>query len=212
MQKSTDHTQVCKRFPAESKQSRVFRRLTSFLFSLAKIWAQESKILTQALYVYAAQVRTVFIILRKLCIMYTVLHMWRLNVLPCGISSRKKLCCSMDILIYKSRCNSTSAVTMHPNKPNIIEFIYFPLYMWHLLICSVNYYIYRHLLKKIQAKCLRVTSGLPSTGATHSVEESYECVLDPFLEELEAKGAEFPKTIIYLPLRWCGHMHHHALK
>ena len=50
-----------------------------------------------------------------------------------------------------------------------------------------------------------------SQGSGHSVEESYDAVLDPILSKLAEDGVNFDRTIVYLPLKWCGHVHKNAL-
>ena len=41
---------------------------------------------------------------------------------------------------------------------------------------------------------------------------SYMEPVRPILQELEATGVDCPRTIIYLPLKWCGEVHQEALK
>ncbi|XP_071109643.1 bifunctional 3'-5' exonuclease/ATP-dependent helicase WRN-like [Haliotis cracherodii] len=58
---------------------------------------------------------------------------------------------------------------------------------------------------------LEVKVRPPSPGSGHSVETSYETVLDPVLLTSRTDGIHFDRTIIYLPLKWCGHIHHRAI-
>jgi hypothetical protein len=44
------------------------------------------------------------------------------------------------------------------------------------------------------------------------VEDSYEAIFTPLIEELRKKPADFPKIIIYAPLNWCGYGHELALR
>ena len=47
--------------------------------------------------------------------------------------------------------------------------------------------------------------------ASTEADESFMKILTPIFEELVEKGsARFPKTIVYLPLKWCGRAHHAA--
>ena len=56
-----------------------------------------------------------------------------------------------------------------------------------------------------------VNACIVSTGLGHNAEESYESVLDPVLASLKQEGLNFERTIVYLPLKWCGHIHKRAL-
>ena len=51
----------------------------------------------------------------------------------------------------------------------------------------------------------------PSTGGDATAEESYTAVMDPVLLRLMEEGQSFLKTIVYLPLKWCGVIHHRFL-
>ena len=58
---------------------------------------------------------------------------------------------------------------------------------------------------------LEVKRRPPSTGGDHTVENAYQSVVDPILEDLRIQGHKFDKTIVYMPLKWCGLMHHRAM-
>ena len=58
---------------------------------------------------------------------------------------------------------------------------------------------------------INVNRRPPSTGGDFTVEESYTACLDPLLTELSEKEALFPRTIVYLPIKWCGFAHEHAI-
>jgi hypothetical protein len=55
---------------------------------------------------------------------------------------------------------------------------------------------------------LEVKSRPPSTSGA---EESIDAVIHPILAELRKQGVNFPRTLIYLPLQWCGYVHHAAV-
>lgn len=44
-----------------------------------------------------------------------------------------------------------------------------------------------------------------------SVRASYFNIVDPILKDLQEDPSHFPKTIMYLPLGWCGQVHQRAL-
>ena len=44
----------------------------------------------------------------------------------------------------------------------------------------------------------------PNAGRGSSVEESYTSIIAPYIHELKEKREQCPKTIIYVPLKWCG--------
>ena len=50
-----------------------------------------------------------------------------------------------------------------------------------------------------------------AVGGKHTALESYQNVLEAIFEELKVTGDEFPKTVVYLPLIWCGTAHMLAL-
>ncbi|XP_052783086.1 uncharacterized protein LOC128219316 [Mya arenaria] len=54
---------------------------------------------------------------------------------------------------------------------------------------------------------LQVEERSPSTGGQNSAEDSVYAVLDKFLQKLKLKKQSFEKTIVYLPLKWCGLVH-----
>lgn len=49
-----------------------------------------------------------------------------------------------------------------------------------------------------------------SRGST--VEVSYSAIFTPLLEELKSQQLQFPKTIVYSGLKWCGYGHELGLK
>lgn len=57
---------------------------------------------------------------------------------------------------------------------------------------------------------IRVLPRPPTTGGTHTVEHSYDAILGPVLDKLLEEQHSYPKTIIYLPLKWCAHAHKQA--
>ena len=54
---------------------------------------------------------------------------------------------------------------------------------------------------------LSVLKRPASTGAGHSVQDSYDFVIKPIINELIKDKDDFPKTIIYANLNWCGYGH-----
>jgi len=52
----------------------------------------------------------------------------------------------------------------------------------------------------------------PNSGSEHAVEKSYEEIINEYIEELRAKGDNFPKTVIFMKLKWCAHAHQLFLK
>ena len=44
-----------------------------------------------------------------------------------------------------------------------------------------------------------------------TVLDSYMACLEPLLTELQEKEESFPRTIVYMPLKWCGYGHEQAL-
>ena len=52
----------------------------------------------------------------------------------------------------------------------------------------------------------------PSTGSGHTVNESYDHIFEPLIEELKLKREAFPKTVVYTKLKWCGYAHEMALR
>ena len=57
---------------------------------------------------------------------------------------------------------------------------------------------------------LEVCKRAPSTGGSHTATESMYEVIDPFLTELKNQTNNFNKTIVYVPLKWCGLLHYRA--
>jgi hypothetical protein len=43
-----------------------------------------------------------------------------------------------------------------------------------------------------------------NAGGINTVEASYASIFTPLIDELRAKKCEYPKTIIYTKLKWCG--------
>lgn len=56
-----------------------------------------------------------------------------------------------------------------------------------------------------------LTHRLPTTGKGLTSEDSYSSVLQEYFDGLIARGCQYPKTIIYLKLKWCGFAYHEAL-
>jgi ATP-dependent DNA helicase RecQ len=52
---------------------------------------------------------------------------------------------------------------------------------------------------------LSVCRRISSTGGQHTAEASFDCVFKPILAELYSKGSNFPTTIVYCHLKWCGY-------
>ena len=52
----------------------------------------------------------------------------------------------------------------------------------------------------------------PSTGATHTAEDSVVKILEPIVKELHDQTASFPRTIVFCPLKWCGFGHELAIR
>ena len=57
---------------------------------------------------------------------------------------------------------------------------------------------------------LDVCKRAPSTGAQYTAADSMHEVIDPFLENLKRQTKDFNKTIVYVPLKWCGLLHYRA--
>ena len=51
---------------------------------------------------------------------------------------------------------------------------------------------------------ISVFKRLPSSGGNKTAEESFRQVITPYVEELCNDPVEFPKTIMYSKLKWCG--------
>lgn len=49
-----------------------------------------------------------------------------------------------------------------------------------------------------------------SYSTRHSVDECYEDVIDPILGQKAVDSHSFPRTIMHLPLKWCGYVHDSA--
>jgi len=52
-----------------------------------------------------------------------------------------------------------------------------------------------------------VKRRLSNTGKGRTVEGSYSAVFTPVLTELQRNRLEFPKTVVYCSLKWCGYAH-----
>ena len=48
-------------------------------------------------------------------------------------------------------------------------------------------------------------------GGGNTVVDSYMTCLEPLLTELQEKEESYPRTIVYMPLKWCGYGHEQAL-
>ncbi|VDI30438.1 Hypothetical predicted protein [Mytilus galloprovincialis] len=57
---------------------------------------------------------------------------------------------------------------------------------------------------------LEVLKRPPSTGGVNCTEDAMFKTVDPYLHKLKVEGINFPKTIMYVPLKWCGVLHHRA--
>ena len=44
----------------------------------------------------------------------------------------------------------------------------------------------------------------PHTGKGRGIEESFTSVFLPYVQELKSKRMNFPKTVVYCGLKWCG--------
>ena len=51
---------------------------------------------------------------------------------------------------------------------------------------------------------ISVEKRLPSTGQTSSSENSFHTIIVPVIKKLCTEPSEFPKTIVYCKLKWCG--------
>lgn len=58
---------------------------------------------------------------------------------------------------------------------------------------------------------LEVVKRPSSTGGENTAENSIFEVIDPIIKRLKENGKEFPKTVIYVPLKWCGILHHRTV-
>ncbi|CAG2201777.1 unnamed protein product [Mytilus edulis] len=54
---------------------------------------------------------------------------------------------------------------------------------------------------------LSVEKRPPSTGGENTAEESMFKTVDPIIQELKTKMENYRKTIVYVPLKWCGVLH-----
>ena len=50
----------------------------------------------------------------------------------------------------------------------------------------------------------------PSTGGSNTSENSVFQTVDPILCQLQEEKEKFEKTIVYVPLKWCGQLHYRA--
>ena len=57
---------------------------------------------------------------------------------------------------------------------------------------------------------LEVKRRPPTTGGDYTPLASFSEIVDPYLRRLQQEGPLFPRTIIYLPVHWCGEMHDRA--
>lgn len=78
--------------------------------------------------------------------------------------------------------------------------------------CIIPHYMYIYVTKNIH-HCrpnmyLEVKERPPSTG---DVQASYNQVLDPYFLNLQKDKTDFPRTIMYMPLKWCGYAHQRYL-
>lgn len=58
---------------------------------------------------------------------------------------------------------------------------------------------------------LDVKKRLSSAGGDYTAEDSVYAVADDLLLELQEKTTNFDKTILYVPLKWCGLIHERAM-
>lgn len=52
---------------------------------------------------------------------------------------------------------------------------------------------------------LEVKKRPAGCGGRTTVKDSYNFVFDPLISELKATKFEFPKTVVYTKLKWCGY-------
>jgi hypothetical protein len=64
----------------------------------------------------------------------------------------------------------------------------------------------------VKSSLSRSNIKLAVVKRTPSGETSYDSVIEPFVNELKQKGSIFPKTVMYLRLKWCGHAHELCLR
>ncbi|XP_053383956.1 uncharacterized protein LOC123534117 [Mercenaria mercenaria] len=57
---------------------------------------------------------------------------------------------------------------------------------------------------------LEVKKRPPSSGGEYSAEESVFSCVDPLFKSLTQEETNFPKTVIYTQLKWCGILHNRA--
>lgn len=57
---------------------------------------------------------------------------------------------------------------------------------------------------------LSVKPRLPTTGGANTAQDSYEEAVHPIFSRIANEKEKAPKTLIYLPLKWCGTVHEYA--
>lgn len=57
---------------------------------------------------------------------------------------------------------------------------------------------------------LTVQERIPSTGGCNTVQEAYNFVFKPLLLQLYSEEEDFPLTVVYCKLQWCGYAIEHA--
>lgn len=57
---------------------------------------------------------------------------------------------------------------------------------------------------------LNVKRRPASTGGNNTAQSSMFSIADIYLQELKETKLEFPKTVVYIPLKWCGILHERA--
>ena len=76
---------------------------------------------------------------------------------------------------------------------------------------GLSNFAYLHVIFNRPTMYLEVKKRPPSTGGQHDVAFSFTSVIDPMLHQLRQEGKQYDRTIIYLPLKWCGYIHHRAV-
>ena len=57
---------------------------------------------------------------------------------------------------------------------------------------------------------LQVQHRPPATSSEGMAEDAMATLIKPYIQELLQKGKEYPKTIMYMGLHWCGWAHNLA--
>ena len=59
---------------------------------------------------------------------------------------------------------------------------------------------------------MKMIKKYPNCGLQCTVEESFDTIFQPLVQELQEQGASFPKPVVYTKLKWCGNSHEAAVK